>query len=160
MKGIVITTDDQFRVQDFSLPLYKSVGAAVGGARQPEAASTPVLSAGQRGGAAARAAGQLLGQLHVRHAHARPPHRRRRRADEECLHPRRAGHHWSNRQRGREDNPRAGAVAGRPAGICSQGGLTCEIQSLPRLRGAPRPGRALRLQGKGKEPLCWNRNGS
>lgn len=31
MKGIVITTDDQFRVQDFSLPLYKSVGAAVGG---------------------------------------------------------------------------------------------------------------------------------
>ena len=31
MKGIVITTDDQLRVQDFSLPLYQSAGEAVGG---------------------------------------------------------------------------------------------------------------------------------
>lgn len=31
MKGIVITTDDQLRVKDFSLPLYQSAGEAVGG---------------------------------------------------------------------------------------------------------------------------------
>lgn len=31
MKGIVITTDDQLRVQDFTLPLYQSAGEVVGG---------------------------------------------------------------------------------------------------------------------------------
>lgn len=31
MKGIVITTDDQLRIQDFSLPLYESAGEVVGG---------------------------------------------------------------------------------------------------------------------------------
>ena len=31
MKGIVITADDQLRVQDFSLPLYESAGEVVGG---------------------------------------------------------------------------------------------------------------------------------
>ena len=29
MKGIVITTDDQLRVKDISLPLYQSAGEAV-----------------------------------------------------------------------------------------------------------------------------------
>ena len=31
MKGIVITADDQLRVQDFTLPLYQSAGEVVGG---------------------------------------------------------------------------------------------------------------------------------
>ena len=31
MKGIVITTDDQLRVQDFYLPLHESAGEVVGG---------------------------------------------------------------------------------------------------------------------------------
>ena len=31
VKGIVITADDQLRVQDFSLPLYESAGEVVGG---------------------------------------------------------------------------------------------------------------------------------
>lgn len=31
MKGIVVTTDNIMTVQEFSVPLYKTVGAAVGG---------------------------------------------------------------------------------------------------------------------------------
>ena len=31
MKGIVITTENRLTVKDFDAPLYKSVGAAVGG---------------------------------------------------------------------------------------------------------------------------------
>ena len=31
MKGVVVTTDNEVRVEDFSDPLYKTVGAAVGG---------------------------------------------------------------------------------------------------------------------------------
>ncbi len=31
MKGVVVTTDNEVRVEDFNDPLYKTVGAAVGG---------------------------------------------------------------------------------------------------------------------------------
>ena len=31
MKGVVVTTNHEVRVEDFSDPLYKTVGSAVGG---------------------------------------------------------------------------------------------------------------------------------